>query len=390
MSRHDIINELAAINPVPTEILARNVDPNAERLREEILRQSPMQRPRTSRLVPSMSQRLVLVSAAAGVAGLVATSVVWVANQPATTAPPEASQSLTQGPATTRQILLAAAEKVEQSEETSGRYWVEKTEHGGLRQVGPADARYEILERRHSENWEPTNPKDQTVFLEKYLGAAPATPADEAAWKADGSPTRWIEKIPDLPDPIVIEAAAGPVGGRSVPGSQAGRPGMPEPDFSVDGTPMSRAELAALPTDPAALKAALLKARAENGSVTTGKEYSFWSVKELVFDLPVAPQVRAAAYRLMADLDEVTVLGPVKDRHGRAGVAISYDRRGDGGNVVQTRLIIDPQTGQPLAEESWDLGKDGSSETLSNYEVILSAGWSDEAPPKEFAPLKKR
>jgi hypothetical protein len=48
----------------------------------------------------------------------------------------------------------------------------------------------------------------------------------------------------------------------------------------------------------------------------------------LVMKLPVTPQLRGAAYRMLAGLDGVRSVGPVTDRRGRAGTGVGYDYTG--------------------------------------------------------------
>jgi hypothetical protein len=97
-------------------------------------------------------------------------------------------------------------------------------------------------------------------------------------------------------------------------------------------------------------------------------------VKALVMDLPVAPEVRAAGYRMMADIAGVKLLGTVTDQRGRPGMAVTYTREGDGG-AGETRLVIDPHTGQALAEEH----RNATGE-LTSYTLVDSAGFGDDAP----------
>ncbi|MGS2618429.1 CU044_5270 family protein [Micromonospora sp. LZ34] len=391
MSRHrDLVRLLSEARP-------RRLDPDPGRIDLAAIMSCPPDDPAGLAVRRASRRRLMLAAGLAPTlaAGVLAVAVVYdrpAATPPARSGPAVAQQPVpteqpvpSQRPVTAQQFLLAAAEQVDQGAATSGRYWVRKIEDGLVRQVGPAGARYDVVERHGTEYWHASDPRDGSCLVSQHLGAVPATAADEAAWRRDGSPTRWTERDPDLPDPIVIEAAAGPteVIDARPPRPRRGMGGTPRETFMVGGMPMTLAELSALPADPAALKAALLRARGAKGSVTVRQAFLFWSAKELLFDVPATPRVRAAAYRLLADLDGVTLLGPVEDRHGRAGMAVAYTRRGDGGNLVQIRLIVDPGTGQALAEESWDLGGSGAAPgKLARYTLVRSAGWTDEAPPE--------
>jgi hypothetical protein len=288
-----------------------------------------------------------------------------------------APASAGQAPRSASELFLVAAERTGSNTATTGNYWAVNTEHGQLRAVGAPGRSYNIMVRNSTEMWLATRPNLQSFAVFQSLGAKPVSAGDEAAWKADGSPTEWTELPPkDVPDagPIVHKSAAGP---RYLRGMQAH---TTEDNFVLGGTPVTVAELAALPTDPAALKAALLKRFKDNGSLEPDDYSLFWTGRHLIVDLPVSPRVRAAAYRMLADVKGVTFLGPATDQRGRAGLAVAYTRKGDGGTWSQTRLIIDPQTGQALAQESWNLGRGASaaaSGELLSYEVLMSAGYSN-------------
>jgi hypothetical protein len=281
-------------------------------------------------------------------------------------------------PGSAHDLFLVAATRSLSGIATSGSYWVVSTEHGESRQKGPASRPYNIMIRNSIEIWQPTGGGDETFSADQYLGAAPVTAADKAAWEADGSPRQWTEQPPSgLPDgkPIVIRAAAGP--------KYAGRIGNRVSTYPFAGGEMTGAQLATLPTDPTALRAWLVKRFKGQGNLEPIDYSLFWSGQALIFDLPVPPRVRAAAYRMLADVKGVQLLGPATDERGRSGMAVAYTRKGDGG-WGQTRLIIDPRTGQPLADESWYLGNGKSAAStgqLMSYGLVLSAGFRNDAPP---------
>ncbi|RFU38617.1 hypothetical protein DZF91_26755 [Actinomadura logoneensis] len=90
---------------------------------------------------------------------------------------------------------------------------------------------------------------------------------------------------------------------------------------------------------------------------------------------PVRPAVRAAAYRVLADLPDVRSLGTVTDLRGRRGQALT--RQGDDAEGVGTgayRLVIDPNTGAPLETTSAGSG-------FMDYMSVLNFGYTDETPP---------
>jgi hypothetical protein len=128
-----------------------------------------------------------------------------------------------------------------------------------------------------------------------------------------------------------------------------------------------------------------LVAKLRAGNSQEDENYAlFYAGRGLVTELPVSGQVRAATYRMLADVPGIELLGKVVDQGGRSGFAVAYTRRGDAG-WGQIRLIIDPGTGTVLAEESWFLGSadsaDRSSATLMSFTLVLRTGYTNDAAP---------
>jgi hypothetical protein len=111
-----------------------------------------------------------------------------------------------------------------------------------------------------------------------------------------------------------------------------------------------------LPTDPVELEAALLATR--EGPHDLSPVYfvmiQTWGVQVL------DPPVQAAFLRLLATKDDVRVLGPVTDRIGREGIAVTVSTAvelpadpsvADPGITTTYTLTFDPRTGALLADE---------------------------------------
>ena len=388
-ARGDLLKALADARPgrLDPDTDARRVDP-------AVIMAQPRPAARSAR---RPARRLVLAGLVSTAAAL-ATGAVFVAadaDRTGTGTPDARAGDGSAAPApadpapeSARDLFLVAAERSVSSTATGGRYWVVSREVGDRRPAGPANRPYDIMRRFGDEQWQATRAGDESFVVSQSLGAAPITAADQAAWQADGSPIQWTEPPPsDLPDakPVVIKAAAEP---------RYARP-IEDPTrvwtYPIGGGSMTIAQLAELPTDPKALKAWLLKRFKREGDLEPTDYSLFWSGRHLVFDLPVPPGVRAAAYRMLADVGGVTFLGPATDQRGRSGMAVAYVRKGDGGSWSQTRLIVDPRTGQALAQENWNLGKGksaGSTGRLTRYELVLSAGFRDDAPPTDLPKLR--
>ena len=319
------------------------------------------------------SRRLVLaglvptvaVAVTAGVAVVVASS-----SHPPAESPPVARPAGPAQPVTAQGILLAAAEKTAASAPATGGYWVKKDELDNIYDVGG----YRVLGRVEVETWYSLRAGGDVVFVIRSLGAAPATDADKAAWRAAGSPTKWH--------------LTGPEGKQSRGRNLSAEPGprkvsvMPDGSFSIGGTQLTYAQLRALPTDPGKLKAHLIKlddaAAGGHRSTWTPEQIERWRVEmlfsqswELLSQLPVSPAVRAATYRMLAGLSGLTVAENVRDAKGRTGVGISHTSHNADGSSVETQLIIDPDSGALLAQKQ----RSGTS-------LLLDARFSDATPPR--------
>ncbi|WP_329156992.1 CU044_5270 family protein [Streptomyces sp. NBC_01717] len=120
--------------------------------------------------------------------------------------------------------------------------------------------------------------------------------------------------------------------------------------------------LESLPTDPDALERRL-------GDDVFGK------VSILLQDAPLAPEVRAALFKIMARTEGVKLIGQVEDTKGRKGTAVEFTRRPGGMKDPATgrrttfpprttRLVIDSESGKLL--ESYDTAK-GMPDSRATY-----------------------
>lgn len=361
------------------EARPRRLDPDPGRRPDPAAIMAHPQPTGALRPVRRPARRLVLAGLVPAMA-VVAAGAVLLSNETSTPkggpATAEATESTAATPQSARELLLVAADRSASSTATSGRYLVITLEHGESRPVGPTDRPYHIMRRSSTERWYPTTPGGTVTEIHQLLGAEPVTAEDVAAWRADGSPTQWVEPPPkDLPgaEAVVIASTPSPRSYVQIPAKEA---------LSAGGW-FSAAELAALPAEPATLRRWLQ----DEYTAYSGQQLSdfelFRTGMGIVLNLTLSPEVRATAFRMLADIDGVTTIGLVKDQQGRTGVAVGYARKGDGGNWSQPRLIIDPQTGQPLAEESWVLGSGkapAAAGKLLSYTLVTSTRYTDEAP----------
>ena len=383
MSTHrDVLELLAEARP-------GRLDPDPRTRRDPAEFTSYPQDAGARRSATRPTRRLVLAGLVPTVAA-VAAGAVFVTTQPGTPAPgtagrasdPAVVATAEAAPKSARELLLVAAERTgSDAAATSGRYWVRRQEDSGAPvQVGPASRPYHILERSSLTQWNAMRPGEEGVNVSQDLGAAPVTAADKAAWEADGSPSQWKKGS------RVIKAEPGEV---SVSperdrGWDIKSPGAKWYPYMLAGQPMTVASLAKVPTDPVVLKQWLYHQLKTSEIISANDETLFQAVMDLVFYLPVPPQVRAGAYRVLADVKGATLLGTVTDQLGRTGMSVGFVRKGDFNNWTQMRLIVDPKTGQALAEESWALGTGKSPAakgTLVTRSLLVSTRFTDDAPP---------
>jgi hypothetical protein len=309
----------------------------------------------------------------AGVGGLAAAGLVVAVVLGGTTPPLPAG-----GPAGAVQpggqnILLVAAERVEEAPPGTGRYWVSRTESGVISEVGPAGNRYRVVERGRAETWIAQASDGTSWWISQSLGAKPLTPEDTAAWKRDGEPDSWTVPAGAGKGSLEITTSSRPPFGNPI--------GTGAKSFALGDRNVTQQEIDALPADPAQLRSTLLERfHGGGGDLPTDQDNWLFAVgSNVVTDMPVSPGVRAAAYRMLAGLSRVRDLGTVRDAEGRTGQAVAIDAESRTGSF-ETRLIIDPESGRPLARETWVPEPDGTSE-LTDYGLVVDTGYTDDAPP---------
>lgn len=289
-----------------------------------------------------------------------------------------------------RVLLLAAAERtLTEPDPGQGRFWTSTVEAGTLIQVGERGNRYAVLGAYTEKKW--VSAGDGYAVLEsRWAGAKPASDADKAAWRKAGSPTSWPkEPPPGCPvDPDDVYTAKAAASGTAV--KQADR-------FQVFGEPLTAAQVRSLPSDPDALKdwltGVIKKQNLPRQTDVELGESLFDGVLNLLFDTPLTPPARAAAYRMLAGIPGVTSLGAVRDAQGRRGVAVAVTRndtveeqRADTGGPTRVSLVFDPDTGRTLAMETRVLDPADylawvPKGALLEYRAVESARWTDDVPP---------
>ncbi|SEG98878.1 hypothetical protein SAMN05444920_11290 [Nonomuraea solani] len=382
------IDELRAARPA--HLGDRPVDEHTRSVELALAMSGPRQRARRKSRVVRPAWGLGLAGAAAAAVTAVAVGMSGSGTLPTTlpTTPGKGPAVARTSPKTTvklsaRDVLLAAAENADRQSEGSGDYWHSESV---LRHLSVAEkGGYLVLEKQKSEQWTPSAVGGAQWFRSQSLGAEPATDADRKAWEQAGSPSEIEIVVPGKRFGIKVSTS----------------PGKVRTDHSplVDGDKVfwlgknvSMKDLRELPSDPGKLKKWLLASYKGHGTESTSEKMSgdAWLFRVsvgLIMDMPVTPEVRGAAFRMLAELDDVKVAADVTDTEGRQGTAVSVEEPGRGGGITENRLIFDEATGRPLALETVEV-RAGKGETgfepgdVRGSSVLLEAGWTDEKPVK--------
>ena len=190
------------------------------------------------------------------------------------------------------------------------------------------------------------------------------SPRDRARWLADGAPALAGDGG-DHPFPT------------EAPGLAAQARRNPESLDAVTLDALMNAP-AALPTDADQLER-LVRSYAKTKDPPI-ESAMFNQLTELAGESWGAAPLRAAAYRVLARLDGVTLAGDVRDPLGRRGVEL--DAPVGYTNDARTRLIVDPRSGDVLATQTvllrdadWIGAAPGA---VIGQTVYLRWGWAEE------------
>ncbi|MFB4270905.1 CU044_5270 family protein [Nonomuraea sp. GTA35] len=323
---------------------------------------------------------LGLAAAAAAVAviapAMLSDSTISIAPQPST------SVSVTAEP-TAQQILLAAAVAVEKAP-ASGDYWRTATINQWM--LTDPTRSYVLEGRRSAEVWLAKRPDLPSWRMRQDLGVKPATPRDEAAWRAAGAPTTWrypkdmktenLFSVPSRP----LEAAAGERTGERLHWKTVG---------DLAGKSLTWQEMRAIPGEPETLRSYLeerigrLDLAGSGMDVEEARAYILIrNCVDIISTLPASPETRASAYRVLASLPGIRAEAEMTDPLGRPGQVLSYQEEIEPGVFSKVQLVVDPGTGLLLAEVRTNTtklanGRQAELRLSTSYQAI---GWTDERP----------
>ncbi|MBF8190340.1 CU044_5270 family protein [Nonomuraea sp. K274] len=281
-----------------------------------------------------------------------------------------------------RTVLLAAAEKADQQSDGSGDSWRSVSVSRTL--FNAKDGGYTIVAPQRSEAWTPGATGGDQWSRTQSLGARPATEEDERAWQEAGSPPKIEVVVPGKKGAsYILSTSEGEV-------RTSHSPLVDGDKVFWLGRNVTMKDLRALPSEPDELKKWLMASYEGHGTESSGEEMSgdAWLFKVtvgLIMDMPVTPEVRGAAFRMLADLDGVEVARDVTDAEGRQGTAVTIKEDTPDSGVLENRLIFDESTGRALANESvvvrpgrFQAGLEPGA--VWNSTTVLEAGWTDTKP----------
>ncbi|MEW2354704.1 CU044_5270 family protein, partial [Spirillospora sp. NPDC029432] len=257
-------------------------------------------------------------------------------------------------------VLLVAAANAQKA--PAGKYWHVKRVSGEIYAVGGSAAdHYKVDSRQGGEGWAERGGKAIWAHIE--YSDVPLTPEDARKWRAAGSP-KWAN-IPNSEggdEQMKLDMATP---------TQQGTPAWYPADDRYFG--LTAAQIAALPTEPAALERSLLDLKGDWHAYSESRQSEpiralrgpervralSEVTRTLLSTAPAPPKVRAAAFRMLAAQPGVRAEGRVTDPAGRPGTAVSlplettvplglYTAPKQLG-TYRRQLIVDPAAGTLLA-----------------------------------------
>ena len=298
-----------------------------------------------------------------------------------------------------RVILLAAATAATATErEATGRFWmVQEIDLRGPFRVGTAPNEYLLLGRSVTERWQASNPTDGNWTGSRQLGFTPRSEADRQAWLAAGSPTRWTIASDTVSGTQTLDAQ--PDAGRL--DRQQGAAYLE----LIGG--LDARQVAALPTDPEALRGVLLAGLPAAGLPAAGlpaaglpaggpvpsdrgnvplteeqRQRMLLSVlQNLLLEAPAPPRVRAAAFTLLSEYPGMRSLGTVQDEVGRSGLGLEIVFT-QAELSERTQIIINPNTNLIMAWSYTATHPSAGAGTAIKelHQVIMKSEWTDRRP----------
>ncbi|MER5769088.1 CU044_5270 family protein [Streptomyces sp. NPDC001985] len=267
--------------------------------------------------------------------------------------------------------LLAAAERQEAGGDPAGdgAFWYQKERHGAMFRVPGANGGpgYVVDDRYESREWLARD-ANRRWSRTTGIGARPASLGDERAWRQSGAPRAWdvftgFGKLRHEASGLIAQDAPGGSGDT-----------MPMGEIQIR-------QLRGLPTDVEGLRERLHELVDEeyNAPARHLRELVAAKALEIAVGMPAGPELRAAAYRLLAAEPGVRALGEIKDRSGRPGYGVALPSPGG----IERRIVLDKRTGAPLGTLTVATRDDHDrvKGEVIEYTTHLEQSWTDTPPP---------
>ncbi|MFS7879192.1 CU044_5270 family protein [Streptomyces asiaticus] len=280
-----------------------------------------------------------------------------------------------------RLALLNVAARVDRTAD-EGTYWQTTTRSSWIGVASAAESTFAVVSAETSRWSFGVRPGTRSLWVSGIDATTePRTERDTARWRAAGSPK-------DLTLPA--SGSGGKLGLRLEPGARkrptVDRINSGDKIAALGARNVSYAEVRKLPGDSAQLKKVLADLYEEDrGSEISGRTEWMWRQAAGLIGLPVRTEVRAAAYRVIADLPGIRSLGEVTDPLGRKGVGFALPATARPGyGTGRSELIVDPATGALLSEQEVLTKPDAKAAeagltagTVVNYTATVESEWTD-------------
>lgn len=378
--KNDVLGLLSAARP-------DTLDPQPDQARRSRHLSNAYTQPveQRSRVRRSVKRAGITVGVTTGLAGAAAVALFVSGAIPAATPARTPVTATPYKAASAQQILLTAANQSSKPAATSGRYWLLTGVDVHRVSASTGSTKYNMLFKSRGSEWMAQNPGDDN--WSSYLSdidVVPASPADEAIWKHLGSPKTFTVHTKGKPDYQFAPRPAKPFVSKN---DKFG-----DPVRALGGTNVSVADMRAIPQDAAGLKAYLLrlfhKPGGTGGDIPTDENEWLFGNASSIISYPVSPATRKAAYQILAAIPGVRSLGTATDLNGRSGPAVSFTHKGSRGvgepyGVTESRLIISPTTGLPLASELRQVsGGAVPAGSILSTDITEFAGYTNTGPAK--------
>ncbi|GII28311.1 CU044_5270 family protein [Planotetraspora mira] len=284
-----------------------------------------------------------------------------------------------------KSILLAAADQA--ATESAGRYWrlhMLSGSSGRVEGVTP----YTVFGPNEFDGWRSPSAQETDYTFQRELAAYPLTNADKAAWKADGSPSSV--KVRNNEDFYTYTLTDGGWTTKRITpeikksASASFKQLCARADAAAKCPPSAQltwAEKEKIASDPARFQELLFPKAAPGTSPANKLMQGF----DFLIEQPASPEIRAKAFRILADLPGVRSVGKVKSLDGRTGVGIAAEGEmiDDSGATFEYQVILDPKTHKVIGDKQTIVGgtyRGLGAGTVLVEQSVMQAGWTGDAP----------